>query len=72
MTKETLDEALYLNHDIEVLKTLRSTQERKHWTAFANADDENILYIQSTTLLQDFKDFIAAELDKLNAEFEKL
>ncbi len=73
MTRENLERAKYLLHDIEVLETIGDTQEHNHWTAFINADDESkILYIQSVTFLNDFKAFVKTEKAKLEAELEQI
>ena len=73
MTREKLERANYLQHDIEVLGRLSDVQDARHWTAFINADDESkIMYIQSVTFLNDFKAFVKAEKTKLEAELEQI
>lgn len=70
MTKEILEKANDLQHDIEVLETL---SQGNHWTAFQNTDNEGkVMYIQSVTFLNDFKAFVDAEKTKLEAELEQI
>jgi hypothetical protein len=70
MTKEILEKANDLQHDIEVLEILA---QRNQWTAFQNTDNEDkVMYIQSVTFLNDFKAFVDAEKTKLSAELEQI
>ena len=70
MTKEILEKANDLQHDIEVLEVLA---QGNHWTAFQNTDNEGkVMYIQSVTFLKDFREFVKDEKDKLSAELELL
>lgn len=70
MTKEILEKANDLQHDIEVLETLA---QGNNWTAFQNTDNEGkVMYIQSVSFLKDFREFVKDEKDKLSAELELL
>lgn len=73
MTIENYNKATYIQHDLELLMALANTQKLKHWVGFVTADNEDkTLCVFSETLIADLKDFVVAELDKLNKEFEAL
>ena len=73
MTRETFDFAKDLIHDIEVLETIQDTQCQRHWVAFVTADNEKKnLYQHSTELMDDFKEFVTNEIEKLKIKLAKL
>lgn len=73
MTRETFDFAKDLVHDIEVLETIQDTQCQSHWVAFVTADNEKEqLYQYSTELMDDFKEFVTNEIEKLKRKLASL
>lgn len=73
MTRETYKHAEYLVHDIEILKTVKDSQDQNHWVAYVTADDPKTELSQfSDELTDDFKEFIAKEIEKLENILESL
>lgn len=71
MTQETLDKAKHIDHDITVLKNIKSEQDKNHWVSFTTPSGTESSFWDST-IQNDFKDFIAIELAKAQKLLEEL
>ena len=71
MTQETFNKAIHIDHDITVLKNIKSEQDKNHWVGF-NTPSGIESSFWDNTMQDDFQDFIATELVKAQKLFEEL
>ena len=71
MTEETFEKATNINHDIEVLKSIKYEQDKNHWVSFNTPTGKEDSFWDST-MQDDFQDFIATELTKAQKMLEEL
>ena len=73
MTKETINKANDLVHDIDVLKKVQKTMNANHWVAITTAEktvkEENFY---SDYLIDSFKTFVDEKLEEAQKMFEEL
>lgn len=72
MTKELLNKADHLNHDIDVLESIKYEQERNHWVGFRIPTDTPLDALWTSELIDDFEKWIDAEIKKAQKMFEEL
>ena len=71
MTQETLDKAIIINHDIEVLKRIKYEQDKNHCVSFNTPISKEDSFWNST-MQDDFQNFIAIELVRAQKMLEEL
>ena len=71
MTQEILNKATHIDHDITVLKNIKSEQDKNHWIGFRTPSGEEYLFWDSE-ILDDFKNFINSELEKAQKLLQEL
>jgi len=72
MTQELLEKANDINHDIKVLKDIKSEQDKRHWVGFRTPLCGEVSSFWINEIQDDFKRFIAAELEKAEKMLERL
>ena len=76
MTREKAEQAQKLIEDINILETIRDAQNKSYWVRFDTAnfltEDGQGMECGSDTFLDDFKQFVADEIDKLEEELRLL
>ena len=71
MTREILEKANEIDHDIEALKDIKSEQDKRHWVGFRTPSGE-VSSFWINEIQDDFQRFIAAELEKAEKMLERL
>lgn len=68
MTKEILDSANEIFHDIEVLQKIKNAQDNELWVGFRLPNGFNndipVDNLWSSDIIDDFKEFVAQEIEK--------
>lgn len=76
MTREKVEQAQKLIEDIDILENIREAQHKGYWvrfvTPFLTDNDAENMECGSDTFLDDFKQFVANEIDKLEEELRLL
>ena len=73
MTREKVESAEALIRDIDILEVIRDAQNKSYWIKFLTPlTGEEQLEFGSDTFLDDFKKFVADEIDKLEEELRLL
>ena len=71
MTQEIFNKANDLNHDINILKNIKSEQDKSHWVKFTTPQgEEDSLWVRE--IRDDFKNFISSELEKAQKLLQEL
>ena len=71
MTKETFNKAVYINHDITSLKEIKSEQDKNHWVGFRTPTND-IESFWNPEIMNDFKEFVEKELEKVEKMFSDI
>lgn len=73
MTKEDYELAHDLVRDIETLENIQYSQKAQHWVNFTTADmPTETLGMYSTEFIDDFEEWVEAEIKKLEDKLSKL
>lgn len=75
MTREKVEQAQKLIEDIDLLEIIREAQHKGYWVRFLTPllpDNDAVTECGSDTFLDDFKQFVADEIDKLEEELRVL
>lgn len=72
MTREKVEQAQKLIEDIDILENIREAQNKSYWVRFVTPDDNEGMECGSDTFLDDFEQFVANEIDKLEEELRLL
>lgn len=71
MTEEQFEIASQLKHDIDLLQRIKVEQDAKRWINISSPRGE-IGCFNSSTLHDDFRDFVKIELNKAQTMFKEL
>lgn len=72
MTRETYMKAYRLDHDLTMLKEIKSEQDKNHWVAFRVPSNEIMDSFWVSELQDDLQEFIIREIEKANKMLEEL
>ena len=72
MTKELLEKANDLDHDICILEDIKFEQDKQYWVGFRFPDNPDVDAFQSSEIIEDFKEFVRLEIEKAQKMFDEL
>lgn len=75
MTRETLEKANHLKHDIEILEELKDHQTKQHWVGFRVPNgslEEKLDDFYSDEINNAFKEFVSTQLERAEKLLEEL
>lgn len=72
MTRETFMKAYRLDHDLTILKEIKSEQDKNHWVGFRIPTNDILDYFWTSEFQDDFQEFIIKEIEKANKILEEL